>query len=72
MITAAAAFPTTITPILQFGAVPVFLDIRIPNYNMDTALLEKALTERTKAVFIAHTLGNPFNRSEERRVGKEC
>ena len=64
VITAAAAFPTTITPILQFGAVPVFLDIRIPNYNMDTALLEKALTERTKAVFIAHTLGNPFNLKE--------
>ena len=64
VITVAAAFPTTITPILQFGAVPVFLDIRIPNYNMDITKLEEALSERTKAVFIAHTLGNPFNLKE--------
>ncbi len=64
VITVAAAFPTTITPIVQFGAVPVFLDIHIPSYNIDTAHLEEALSEKTKAVFIAHTLGNPFNLKE--------
>ena len=61
MITVAAAFPTTVTPILQFGAVPVFVDIKIPNYNIDVSQLEAALSDRSKAVFIAHTLGNPFN-----------
>ena len=61
VITVAAAFPTTVTPILQFGAVPVFVDIKIPNYNIDVSQLEAALSDRSKAVFIAHTLGNPFN-----------
>ncbi len=64
VITVAAAFPTTVTPILQFGAVPVFVDIKIPNYNIDVSKLETALSERSKAVFIAHTLGNPFNLKE--------
>lgn len=64
VITVAAAFPTTVTPILQFGAVPVFVDIKIPNYNIDVSKLEAALSERSKAVFIAHTLGNPFNLKE--------
>ena len=64
VITVAAAFPTTITPIIQFGAVPVFLDINIPSYNIDVTHLEDALSEKTKAVFIAHTLGNPFNLKE--------
>ncbi len=64
VITVAAAFPTTITPIIQFGAVPVFLDIHIPSYNIDVTHLEDALSEKTKAVFIAHTLGNPFNLKE--------
>lgn len=64
VITVAAAFPTTITPIIQFGAVPVFLDIDIPSYNIDVTHLEDALSEKTKAVFIAHTLGNPFNLKE--------
>lgn len=64
VITVAAAFPTTITPIVQFGAVPVFLDIEIPSYNIDVTRLEDALSDRTKAVFIAHTLGNPFNLKE--------
>ena len=61
VITVAAGFPTTVTPILQFGAVPVFLDITIPQYNIDVSLLEKALSSKTKAVMLAHTLGNPFD-----------
>ena len=61
VITVACGFPTTIAPILQFGAVPVFIDITIPEYNIDVNRLENALSEKTKAVMIAHTLGNPFN-----------
>ena len=61
VITVAAGFPTTVTPILQYGAVPVFVDVTIPQYNVDVTLLEEALSERTKAVMIAHTLGNPFD-----------
>lgn len=61
IITVAAAFPTTVSPIIQFGAVPVFIDVTIPEYNIDVSKLEEARTEKTKAVFIAHTLGNPFN-----------
>ncbi len=61
VITVAAAFPTTVNPILQYGAVPVFVDVTIPQYNIDVSLLESALSNKTKAVFIAHTLGNPFD-----------
>lgn len=61
VITVACGFPTTITPILQYGAVPVFVDAKIPQYNIDTEKLEAALTPKTKAVMIAHTLGNPFD-----------
>lgn len=61
VITVAAAFPTTVSPIIQYGAVPVFLDITIPEYNIDVRRLEEARTEKSKAVFIAHTLGNPFD-----------
>ena len=61
IITVAAGFPTTVAPIIQFGAVPVFVDVTIPQYNIDVNLLEKALSEKTKAVMIAHTLGNPFD-----------
>ena len=61
IITVAAGFPTTVTPFLQYGAVPVFLDLTIPQYNLDVSQLEKALSEKTKAVMIAHTLGNPFD-----------
>jgi CDP-6-deoxy-D-xylo-4-hexulose-3-dehydrase len=61
VITVAAGFPTTVTPILQFGAVPVFVDVTIPQYNIDVSLLEKALSPKTKAVMLAHTLGNPFD-----------
>lgn len=61
VITVAAGFPTTVTPVIQYGAVPVFVDITIPQYNIDASMLEKALSPRTKAVMIAHTLGNPFD-----------
>jgi CDP-6-deoxy-D-xylo-4-hexulose-3-dehydrase len=61
IITVAAGFPTTVTPIIQYGAVPVFVDVTLSNYNIDTAQLEVALSDKTKAVMIAHTLGNPFD-----------
>lgn len=61
VITVAAGFPTTVTPIIQYGAVPVFLDITIPQYNIDVTQLERAITSKTKAVMLAHTLGNPFD-----------
>lgn len=61
VISVAAGFPTTINPIIQNGAVPVFVDVDIPTYNIDVTKLEQALSYRTKAVFIAHTLGNPYN-----------
>lgn len=61
IITVACGFPTTITPILQYGAVPVFVDVTVPQYNIDVTKLDAALSEKTKAVMIAHTLGNPFD-----------
>ena len=61
IITVAAGFPTTVAPMIQYGAVPVFVDVTIPQYNIDVTMLEDALSERTKAVMIAHTLGNPFD-----------
>lgn len=61
VITVAAGFPTTVAPIIQYGAVPVFIDITIPQYNMDITMLEEALSDKTKAVMAAHTLGNPFD-----------
>ncbi len=61
VITVAAGFPTTVTPIIQYGAVPVFVDVTIPGYNIDVDELEKAVSPKTKAVMIAHTLGNPFD-----------
>lgn len=61
VITVAAGFPTTVAPIIQYGAVPVFVDITIPQYNLDVTKLEEALSDRTKAVMVAHTLGNPFD-----------
>lgn len=66
VITVAAGFPTTVAPIIQYGAVPVFVDVTIPEYNIDVKMLEEALSEKTKAVMIAHTLGNPFNLSKVR------
>ena len=61
IITVACGFPTTVTPILQYGAVPVFVDVTIPQYNIDVTRLEEACSPKTKAVMIAHTLGNPFD-----------
>ena len=61
VITVAAGFPTTVTPLIQYGAVPVFVDVTIPQYNIDVTMLEEAYYEKTKAVMIAHTLGNPFD-----------
>lgn len=61
VITVAAGFPTTVTPIIQAGAVPVFVDVTIPQYNLDVSMLEKAVSPKTKAVMAAHTLGNPFD-----------
>ena len=61
VITVAAGFPTTISPIVQYGAIPVFIDVTIPDGNIDVTRLEEAASTKTKAVFLAHTLGNPFN-----------
>lgn len=61
VITVAAGFPTTVAPVIQYGAVPVFVDVAIPQYNIDPNLLEQAVSEKTKAVMLAHTLGNPFD-----------
>ena len=61
VITVAAGFPTTVAPVIQYGAVPVFVDVTIPQYNIDVTRLEEALSPKTKAVMIAHTLGNPFD-----------
>lgn len=61
VITVAAGFPTTVSPLIQYGAVPVFVDMALPSYNIDVQDLEKALSPKTKAVMIAHTLGNPFD-----------
>lgn len=61
VITVACGFPTTIAPILQYGAIPVFVDVTVPQYNIDVNMLEDAVSDKTKAVMIAHTLGNPFD-----------
>ena len=61
VITVAAGFPTTVAPIIQYGAVPVFVDVTIPQYNIDAEQVEEAITDKTKAIMVAHTLGNPFN-----------
>lgn len=61
VITVAAGFPTTVAPIIQYGAVPVFVDVSLPTYNIDVTRLDAALSEKTKAVMVAHTLGNPFD-----------
>ena len=63
IITVAAGFPTTVTPIIQYGAIPVFVDVTIPQYNIDVTMLDAALSDKTKAVMVAHTLGNPFDLS---------
>ncbi|HBE89249.1 MAG TPA: lipopolysaccharide biosynthesis protein RfbH [Elusimicrobia bacterium] len=67
VITVAAGFPTTVTPIIQYGAIPVFVDVELPSYNIDAARLEKARSGKTKAVMLAHTLGNPFDIAKVKR-----
>lgn len=71
VITVAAGFPTTINPLIQFGAIPVFVDIDIATHNINTSLIEAAVSPKTKAIMIAHTLGNPFNLDEVMRVAKK-
>ncbi len=68
VITVAAGFPTTVNPIIQQGAVPVFVDIDVPTYNIDVSLIEKAITPKTKAIVIAHTLGNPFDAPAVKKI----
>ncbi|MEF8734889.1 MAG: lipopolysaccharide biosynthesis protein RfbH [Candidatus Accumulibacter meliphilus] len=71
VITVAAGFPTTINPILQNGCVPVFVDIALPTYNIDTAQIEAAISSLTRAIVLAHTLGNPFDLAEVSRIAKK-
>lgn len=71
VITTAEGFPTTVNPIIQNGLVPVFLDAHIPTYNIDTSQLESAVTEKTKAIMLAHTLGNPFDLDEVMRIANK-
>jgi CDP-6-deoxy-D-xylo-4-hexulose-3-dehydrase len=71
VITVAAGFPTTVNPILQFGAVPVFVDVDIPTYNIDVSRLEAAVSPKTRAIMLAHTLGNPYDLGEVVRVAKK-
>jgi CDP-6-deoxy-D-xylo-4-hexulose-3-dehydrase len=71
VISVAAGFPTTVNPILQFGCVPVFVDVHIPTYNIDTTQLEAAISEKTRAIMLAHTLGNPYNLAEITRIAKK-
>ncbi|MDH5325769.1 MAG: lipopolysaccharide biosynthesis protein RfbH [Gammaproteobacteria bacterium] len=71
VIAVAAGFPTTVNPILLYGLVPVFVDIDIPTYNIDATQIESAITEKTRAIMIAHTLGNPFDLQEVVRIAKK-
>ena len=71
VITVAAGFPTTVNPIIQYGAIPVFVDVDIPTYNVQSDQIEKAVSPKTKAIMIAHSLGNPFDLDEVMRVAKK-
>ena len=71
VIAVAAGFPTTVNPILQFGAVPVFVDVDIPTYNIDVSRIEAAIGPKTRAIMLAHTLGNPFDLGEVVRIAKK-
>lgn len=68
VITVAAGFPTTVNPAIQFGAIPVFIDVELGTYNIDCSKIENAITSKTKAIMLAHTLGNPFNLDVIRRI----
>ena len=71
IITVAAGFPTTINPMIQYGCIPVFIDVDIPTYNIKAELIEDAITPKTKAIMMAHTLGNPFNLQVVMEVAKK-
>ncbi len=71
VITVAAGFPTTVNPILQYGAVPVFVDVQIPTYNIDATQLEAAISGKTRAIMLAHTLGNPYDLAEVTRIARK-
>ena len=71
VITAAAGFPTTVNPIIQNGLIPVFVDVDIPTYNIDASAIESAITEKTKAIMVAHTLGNTFQLDEIKRISEK-
>ena len=71
VISVAAGFPSTVTPLIQNNCVPVFVDVDIPTYNIDIEMMKKAISERTKCIFIAHTLGNPFNIDAVLKLAKE-
>jgi len=71
VITVASGFPTTVNPIFQHGLIPIFLDVHIPTYNIDTSLIEQAITPKTRAIILAHTLGNPFDLSDVVRIAKK-
>lgn len=71
VITVAAGFPTTVNPLIQYGAIPVFLDIDIPTYNVKAELIEDAISPKTKAIMLAHTMGNPFNLDIVMEVAKK-
>ena len=71
IISVAAAFPTTVNPIFQNGAIPVFVDVKLPTYNIDENLIEQAITDKTKGIMIAHTLGNPFNLDKITKICKK-
>ena len=71
IITVAAGFPTTINPMIQFGCIPVFIDVDIPSYNIKVEDIEKAITPKTKAIMLAHALGNPFNLSVVMAIAKK-
>lgn len=71
IITVAAGFPTTVNPMIQYGCVPVFIDVDIPTYNIKAELIEEAISPKTKAIMVAHALGNPFNLGEVMRVAEK-
>ncbi len=71
VITVAAGFPTTVNPMIQYGCVPVFIDVDIPTYNIKAELIEEAITPKTKAIMMAHALGNPFNLAEVMRIAQK-
>jgi len=71
VISVAAGFPATVTPIIQYGLVPVFVDVEIPTYNISIEMMRKAITPKTRCIFIAHTLGNPFNIDAVMQLAKE-